>query len=87
MLHTAEDSDAAHNSPGTPHGIANLKGTPDGAFTLKVTGLTSQWELLGIQLPHRSDKELSRLSELEQPLTERRSTAPCERRVGRGKAD
>ena len=34
MLHTAEGSDAAHNSPDPL--IANLKGTPDGAY-LKVT--------------------------------------------------
>jgi competence protein ComEC len=34
MLHTAEDSDSAHNSPDPL--IANLKGTPDGAY-LKVT--------------------------------------------------
>jgi hypothetical protein len=34
MLHTAEDSDAAHNSPDPL--IANLKSTPDGAY-LKVT--------------------------------------------------
>ena len=34
MLHTAEDSDAAHNSPDSV--IANLKGTPDGAY-LKVS--------------------------------------------------
>jgi hypothetical protein len=33
MLHTAEDSDAAHNSPDPL--IANLKGGPDGAY-LKV---------------------------------------------------
>ena len=37
MLHTAEDSDAAHNSPDPL--IANLKGTPDGAY-LKVTAQT-----------------------------------------------
>ena len=30
MLHTAEDSDAAHNSPDAQ--IANLKSTPDGAY-------------------------------------------------------
>jgi competence protein ComEC len=34
MLHTAEDSDAAHNSPAPV--IANLKGSPDGAY-LKVS--------------------------------------------------
>ena len=55
QLHTAEDSDAAHNSPEPL--IANLKGGADGAW-LKVVA-SPDGQLLGHQLTNRPDKRLS----------------------------
>jgi competence protein ComEC len=55
QLHTAEDSDAAHNSPDAL--IANLKGgIGDGAY-LKVRCLARR-QLLRHQLPHRPNQDL-----------------------------